>query len=295
MRPLALGLGLALLGTEPASAARPKPLRSNILDSATVDGLRAEVRERCRETVREELRQGQRHGTGCAQDREAIGRAAVRARDVFGFVERQEVDLSRLRLTLGWAKRCRQWPLRHPERDVLRRTDVDAAGCRLGRYEGPLSLAFVDHQGRRHQPLEPVYADRDGHLTLRFAAVDRTLRALGAGSLDDFSRIELGDGAWAGYVDLDQLLRFRADWHLSWVSRGRGTPGLFAVRHPEHPGSSEARTMAAEAQLARQLRDYERVQTGELPARAYFDRHVRSPYHRQLEAWLRTRETASSK
>ncbi len=254
-----------------------------------VDGLRAELTDGCREQVREELRRGRKASSGCAQDREQIGRAAVRARDRFGFVERQQVELSELRLTLGWARRCRQWPLRQPERDVLRRTDVDAAGCRLGRYEGPVSLVFIDHQGRPHRPLGPVHTDREGRVTLSFAVLDRSLRALDAGSLDDYARIELGDAAWAGHVDLEQLLRFRADWHLTWVSQGRGTPGLFAVRHPEHPGAGEARTMAAEAQLARQLRDYERVRAGELPARAFFDRHVRSPYHRQLQGWLHSR------
>ena len=149
---------------------------------------------------------------------------------------------------------------------------------------------FIDHAGGRHPLLEPIRTDRDGRTTLRFAAIDRALRALGAGSLDDYARIELGQAAWAGYVDLGQLLRFRADWHFNWVTRGRGTPGLFAVRHPEHVAASQARTMDAEARLARQLRDYERVRADEFPAHAYFQRHVWSPYHRQLRVWLRARD-----
>jgi len=284
---MALGLGLALLGTMPASAAGPRSLRP-VQGADRVDALEAGPGGPCGEQVRDELRQGRR-GDGCVAERLRVGEEVVRGRDAFGFVERQQVDLVRLRLTLGWARRCDRWPLRHPDHDVLRRTEVAAAGCRLGRYEGPVPVVFFDHQGRRHQPLEPLRSDRDGRLTIRFAAIDRTLRSLGAGALEDYARIELGEGAWAGHVDLEQLLAYRADWHLTWVSRGRGAPGLFAVRHPEHPGASEARTMAAEALLARQLADYERVREGQLPARSFFDWYVRSPYHRQLRAWLRAR------
>lgn len=256
--------------------------------AAQVEALEVELSDRCREQVRGELRRGRREDGGCAEDRAIIGRAAVGLRDVLGFVERREVDLTSLRLTLGVARRCRQWPLRRSGRDVLRRTDVAEAGCRLRRYQGELSLTFIDHAGERHELVEPARTDRDGRVTLHFAAIDRTLRALGAGSLDDYARIELGEAAWAGHVDLGQLLRFRADWHFNWVTRGRGTPGLFAVRHPEHAAARDARTMAAEARLARQLRDYERVRADELPAYAYFDWHLWSPYHRQLRVWLRT-------
>lgn len=264
------------------------------LDSAAVDGLKAEASGACGEQAREELRQGKRRDDRCREERQALGRAAVRARDAFGFVERQQVDLASLRLTLGLARRCREWPLRQPDRDVLRRPDVDQALCRLLRYQGEVSLVFIDPAGQRHQPLPPVRTDRDGRVTLRFAALDRSLRSVGAGSLDDYARIELGEAAWAGHVDLDQLLRFRADWHLAWVAAGRGTPGLFAVRHPEHPRGGDARTMTGEAQLARQLRDYRRVRAGELPADVYFERHVRSPYHRQLRVWLRTRDRSAA-
>lgn len=257
---------------------------------ARVGALKVKPSDRCRARVRQELVRGRRQGSGCAEDRQRVGRAVVGVFDAFGFVERQQVDLSSLRLTLGVARRCRQWPLRRPDRDVLRWADVAEAGCRLRRYQGELPLVFIDHAGGRHSPLEPIRTDRDGRATLRFATLDRALRALGAGSLDDYARIELGEAAWAGHVDLGQLLRFRADWHFNWVTRGRGTPGLFAVRHPEHVAASRARTMDAEARLARQLQDYERVRADELPARAYFQRHVWSPYHRQLRVWLRARD-----
>lgn len=289
MRRAVLGLGLAFMGTGPAVGAPRRSLRAVEVPAAEVEALGVELSDRCRAQVRDELARGRRKDRGCAEDRALIGRAAVGTRDAFGFVERQQVDLTSLRLTLGVARRCRQWPLRQPRRDVLRRTDVAEAGCRLRRYRGELSLTFVDRAGRRSASLDPMRTDRDGRVTLRFADIDRTLRALGAGSLDDYVRIELGEAAWAGHVDLEQLLRFRADWYFNWVSRGRGTPGLFAVRHPEHAAASDARTMDAEARLARQLRDYERVRAGELPADAYFDRYVWSPYHRQLRVWLRTR------
>lgn len=244
---------------------------------------------RCAEQVHAELVAGQRRNDACAPDREAVGRALVRRRDAFGFVEWREVNLTALRLVLGVAQRCRQWPLRSPTRDVLRRTDVDAAGCRLRRHQGEVSLVFVDREGGRHEPLSPVRTDRDGRVELEFAALDRGLRALGAGTLDEYARLELGDAGWAGHVDLEELLRLRADGYLSWLRRGLGTPGLFAIRHPEHPGADDARVLAIEATLARQARDLERVEAGELSPRAFLDRHPRSPYQRRVEALLRER------
>jgi len=295
---LALGvLGpLAAMGAEsdqregpPKRALGAEGLRAVRAEAAAVEGLQVELSPRCGEQVRAELVAGRRVGDGCGQDREAIGRALVRARDAFGFVERRAVDLVSLRMVLGVARRCRQWPLRSPDRDVLRRTDVDAAGCRLRRHQGEVALVLVDREGGRHEPLPPLRTDRDGRVELRFTALDHALRVLGAGTLDDYARIELGEGGWAGHVDLEQLLRFRADWHRTWVLRGRGVPGLFAVRHPEHPDADDARTLAAEATLARQARDYERVEAGELSARAFLDRHPRSPYRRRVEVLLRAR------
>lgn len=213
----------------------------------------------------------------------------VRRRDAFGFVEQRAVDLASLRLVLGEARRCRQWPQRSPGRDVLRRTDVAAAGCRLRRYQGEVAVVLVDREGARRQPLPPMATDRDGKLELRFAELDHALRVLGEGTLESYARIELGGDGWAGHVDLEQLLRFRADWHLTWLLRGRGTPGLFAVQHPEHPRADDARTLAAEARLERQARDYERVEAGELSARAFLDRHPHSPYRRRVESLLRER------
>jgi hypothetical protein len=258
-----------------------------------VEGLGVALSERCGAQVRSELLAGQRRNEACGQDRELAGRALVHRGDVFGFVERREVDLTALQLVLGVARRCRQWPLRHPQRDVLRRTDVDDAGCRLRRYEGEVSLVFVDREGGRHEPLPPVHTDRDGRVRLRFSALERALRALGGGTLDGYARIELGAAGWAGHVDLAQLLRFRADWHMTWLLRGRGAPGLFAVRHAGHRGADEAQTLAAEALLARQARDYERVEAGELSARAFLERYPRSPYQRRVESWLRARSVAA--
>ena len=72
-------------------------------------------------------------------------------------------------------------------------------------------------------PLAPLTTDRDGRLVIRFASLDQALRALDQGELADYARIELGDEAWAGHVDLEQLLRFRADWQalrplVGWVA-----------------------------------------------------------------------------
>ena len=280
---------LALAAPGAGVAAAGEGLRPVRVEASVVEGLRAPLSARCGEQVRAELVAGLRQDGACGSDREAVGRAVVHRRDAFGFVEQRAVDLTSLRLVLGEARRCRQWPLRSPGRDVLRRTDVAAAGCRLLRHQGEVAVVLVDREGRRRQPLPPMQPDRDGRLELRFAELDHALRVLGEGTLESYARIELGDDGWAGHVDLEQLLRFRADWHLTWLLRGRGTPGLFAVRHPEHPGADDARTLAAEALLERQARDYERVAAGELSARAFLDRHPLSPYRRRVESLLRER------
>lgn len=279
----------AVLALAAPGAAAGEGARSSRAEASVVEGLRVETTARCGEQVRGELIDGQRRDGACGQDREAIGRAVVRRRDAFGFVEQRAVDLASLRLVLGEARRCRQWPLRSPGRDVLRRTDAAAAGCRMRRYQGEVTLVLVDREGRRHEPLPPVRTDRDGRVELRFAVLDHALRVLGEGTLEDYARVELGEDGWAGHVDLEQLLRFRADWHLTWLLHGRGTPGLFAVQHPEHRGADEARTLAAEALLARQARDYDRVAAGELPARVFLDRYPSSPYRRRVESLLRER------
>ena len=283
--PLALVLGLA----GPASAHAGPSLRPVQAELSAVTTLEAEPTAACRQQVLDELVEGRRRDDACGEDRELAGRALVRRRDAFGYVERRVVELATLQLVLGEASRCRSWPLRSPSRDVLRRTDVSAAGCRLRRYQGPIALTFVDRRGRRTTPLAPLTTDRDGRLVIRFASLDQALRALGQGELADYARIELGDEAWAGHVDLEQLLRFRADWHLTWVRRGRGAPGLFALGHPEHPEVDEANAMAADALLSRQEDDLQRVERGELRALDYLDRHPWSPYRRKVEAWLGAR------
>lgn len=288
-----LGLGLALGAPGVGTAAASEGLRSVRVDASAVAGLRTLPSGRCGEQVRAELLAGRRRDGACAQEREAVGRALVRRGDGFGFVEQRAVDLASLRLVLGEARRCRQWPLISPGRDVLRRTDVAAAGCRLRRHRGAVAVVLVDRAGVRRQPLPPMPTDRDGRLELRFAELDHALRVLGQGTLEGYVRIELGDDGWAGHVDLEQLLRFRADWHLTWLLHGRGTPGLFAVRHPEHPGADDARTLAAEARLERQAQDYARVEAGELSARAFLDRHPHSPYRRRVESRLRERASGA--
>lgn len=268
-----------------AAAARPSPkVRSVQAEPAAVDTLRPADTERCRQLVPQELRQGRRLEGGCRDERDLAARKLVRRRDSFGFIERQQVELSSLRLVLGLAKRCRRWPLRTGGRDFLRRPDVHAAGCRPRRYEGEVSLNFIDADGNRHTPLPPISTDRDGRLTLHFASVDSALRAVGGGGLDDYARIELGDDGWAGHVDLERLLGFRADWHFVWVRRGRGIPALFAARHPDHPGTEDALNLAADAQLARQELDLERVEAQQLSPQTFIDRHPWSPFRDVVEA-----------
>ncbi len=286
--PLALALALGLPAAASMAAKRSPSLRATRAAPAVVQGLKASLTDRCRDQVREEFEAGQRRDGKCREDREAAGRELVRRRDAYGFVERSAVDLSRVQLILGLARRCQQWPLRAPGRDVLRRTDVTDAGCRLRRYQGQVQLVFVDLAGDRFTPLPPVTTDEDGRFVLQFASVDRALRALGMGSIDDYSHIELGADAWAGRIDLVRLLSFRADWHLVWLGQGRGAPGLFVARHPDHPGAEDARTMAADALFSRQEQDYERVRTGTLPPQTFLDWHDWSPYRHRVEALLRT-------
>lgn len=289
VRVLPIALVLGLVGPASARAGRGAgpELRPVKAELSTVAGLEVEPTAACRQQILDELVEGRRRDDRCRDDRALAGRALVRRRDAFGYVEHRVVELATLRMVLGVARRCRQWPLRSPDRDVLRRTDVAAAGCKLRRYQGPLTLTFVDHRGQRSTPLPALSTDEDGRLSIRFASLDRALRALGHGELRDYDHIEIGEAAWAGRIDLEQLLRFRAEWHMAWVRRGRGLPALFAIGHPEHPDADEARTMAADALLTRQHDDVERVRQRELTARDYLDRHPWSPYRFEVERWAR--------
>ncbi|MBL4684217.1 MAG: hypothetical protein JKY37_06490 [Nannocystaceae bacterium] len=93
--------------------------------------------------------------------------------------------------------------------------------------------------------------DADGRISLSYSTLDLELRAAGLGTLDDFDRAEIGEGAWAGTVDLARLREFRASWHLQWIRAGRGAAGLFVARHRTHAGAAAAQALQDEADRRR--------------------------------------------
>lgn len=242
----------------------------------------------CVELVEAELREGRpREGTGCDRTRREIARALSVARQRFGIVEHRHVDLVGMRFRLGVGRSCRRWPLRRRD-DVLDAIDARDAGCRVSPYRGVVTIHAVDPQGRRH-PVGSSRTDRDGYLRLELSDLDAAVRgdegseAYALQGLDAFVRLELGRDGWAGSVDLVRLRGFLADWHFRWIAQGRGVPALFAVRHPEHPHGPDAEAMAVEARVQRQEEDYQAVIDGRLPAGAFLQRHVWSPFRRAVE------------
>jgi hypothetical protein len=286
-RSAAVAVAGLVVGFAPAVVhARPSP---PVQGAPADDGTRARAEEvlpssPCRTQLLGELQRGRGEGKGCAAERLRLGRALTRgvvARS-FGFVERRDVQLAVVQLTLGHARRCKTWPLRSQGRDVLDPRDVEAARCRQGRYEGPVAVTLVDGRGRRLS-LPPLFADADGKLRVVISDLDATVRASGHGALGDWDRIELGRAAWAGAVDLRRLRSFRADWHLSWVVAGRGVPALFSIAHPDHAGDEQVRALAVEAHVARQRRDFEAVRAGRMAPEEFLARHAWSPYRRAVE------------
>ena len=134
-------------------------------------------------------------------------------------------------------------PLREADGSVLRKPDVDAAGCRTRRIKQAVPLTVIRDDGERFEAVMSVEPDAGGRIVVSYGALDLELRAAGLGTLYDFARIEVGQGGWAGIVDLVRLREFRANWHLRWIRAGRGAPGLFAARHAEHPGADLAREL----------------------------------------------------
>lgn len=235
----------------------------------------------CRERLIEELRTGTAGTTGCDADRRRLGRALA-SRMRFGFVERSDVQLWAIDLVLGDAARCREWPVRRQGRAVLDPRDVATAGCRQRRHRGPVAITLVDEAGTRAH-LPPLASDRDGRLRVMITEVDAASRFAGLGGLRRWRWIELGEGAWAGRIDLHKLHGFLADWHLRWVKQGRGVPGLFVVRHPEHAAAEEARALAVEARLARERADVDAVEAGRMSPRRFLSRHPGSAYRREVD------------
>ncbi len=261
----------------------------------------------CRRDAERALRGG-RAGSECTRAAMRAGRKRLRRTPTrFGVVLHRRVDLVGARLVVALASGCREWPTSTRSR-VLAEFDAVAAGCRLRPYRGSLALVVVGADGRRAEAMR-VHADREGVVRFRFADVDMAARDRGLGGLDAWTSLTAGHDGWAGRFDLERLRGLLADWHLSWVRRGRGSPALFALRHEAHPRSQVAIDLAVEANLARQQRDFASVERGTLPPATFLDRYVWSPMRHSVEAMLaelrrvgaagsptrpRTRPTASS-
>jgi hypothetical protein len=244
----------------------------------------ADVDAGCRSEAERSLRGGRaRHD--CAKKAMQASRRRLRhSPERFGVVLHRRVDLLGVRLVVAQASACREWPTSSRSR-ILAEFDALAAGCRLRPYRGALALVVVDADGRRRETMR-VHADREGVVRFRFADVDAAVRDGGLGTLDDWRALQAGHDSWAGRFDLVRLHGLLADYHLGWVRRGRGSPALFALRHPEHPRSQIAVDLAVEANLARQQRDFVAVERGVLPPAAFLDRYVWSPMRHSVESML---------
>lgn len=278
------GSAVVASAATPARAKARAP-RAAVADPALLESAGAVLAgASCRDRLLDELRTGTGTTGGCEGDRHRLARALVRREHLrFGYVERRDVELWAVQLVLGEAMRCRQWPLRSSGRAVLDPRDIEGAGCRGRRYAGPVEVALVGDDGRR-APLPALRSDADGRLRVVVSELEAAARSGGFGGLDRWRWVELGRGGWAGRIDLTRLQGFVTDWHLRWVKAGRGTPGLFAVAHPHHPGADDARALAVEAQVARQREDYAAVRAGRLSPRRFLARHPWSPFRREVEA-----------
>jgi hypothetical protein len=271
--------------------ARGEP-RSFVPRADELASMLVDVSTRCRSSAERAWRGGQ-SAQACVVDTMRAGRRRLRRHPShFGVVVHRHVDLVGARLVLAQASSCREWPT--PRRDrVLSEFDALAAGCHLRPYRGPLQLVLLDGKGRRVGAV-PVRADREGVVAIRFADIDAAARDRGLGSLDRYGAIAVGHDGWGGRFDLGRLRGFLADWHWSWVRRGRGSPALFALRHGAHPRAELALDLAIEANLARQQRDFVSVERGILPPATFLDRYVVSPMRHSVESMLAEFRTSTS-
>ncbi len=284
---LVMGLVLGVWPGSVAGARRPRAAR--VAPTTTVappDAVEAALEQvppsECRDRIRKELISGRQGDEGCEGTRafatQALARIVPRA---FGVVELRRIQLVRVQLVVAMATKCRAWPLRSRGRLIVRPHNVIRAGCRVERYRGQLRLFAVSQTGRQ---VDAGVLDTDdaGRGELKFTDVDATLREAGHGGLDEFARLTLGNGAWAGTIDLRRLRRLVADWHFEWVARGRGSAALFVARYPGHERAGVARALAVEATLARHERDYRAVARGEFAAERFLARYAWSPYRRSV-------------
>lgn len=245
----------------------------------------------CKETLEQELRAGRRSGPLCAMQRDRVlaALAKLEPRAAFGVVVQHRSTPQGATLILALARRCKRWPLQHPDRTVLNVADLQGARCHVERFSGPLSITARGRDGLRHEAIVDVIVSAEGHAVIDYAALDDAFKRLGFSGLDAFERLELGPGAWAGELDLARLRTALADAHFSWIARGRGVPALFAVRHPGHARVDEARAWAVEARLERERQDYRAVTRGDLAIQEFLERHptsglIEATHVRGLEA-----------
>lgn len=276
-----LALVVALVAA-PAAAREP---RSNAVGEAVQVGT-AGLSPMCREVVAREFKTGEiAELVRCGSERQAAQRrqiAAGRPKPRFGWVERSRVEGQRVQLVVSEARRCKYWPLRRPGQAVLGLYDVKVADCWVQRYRGGVSLAGVLPDGRRVAGVFVARADGDGRVEFDLQQVDAGLRRRGQPGLDEYVRLELGVGGWAGRVDLVAARAQLADLHAAWVQSGRGVPGLMVARHPTHPSANRNRALSLEAMLKRQEVDYKAVLRGELAARRFRERYPLSPFRQLL-------------
>lgn len=227
---------------------------------------------------------------GCATANiDTVPDAEIDSAHRWGAVGHREVHLGRASFTLLAARHCKEIPRPTAPRDVVLDVDAQRARCRLAPWHGPVGLE-VERDGQ-WSALTPAHSDRHGRLELRFAELDREVRDAGAGGLGEFTRLRVGRGGWAGTYDLVRLRALQADVHAAWVKRGRGVPGLFVALHPEHARAEDIADLALESRLARQERDFEAIEHGELTPEAFLDRHVWSPLRVRVAALLGARRS----
>lgn len=238
----------------------------------------------CRDEVAAALAAGeQRQGPCAIQGMRAAEEILARAKQrSFGMVERQTVRLASVALVLSQAHHCRRWPLRAAGEVALDVGAVRAAGCSVRRYVGPLQVAVAASDGGV-LPVMTVRTDDDGHIEVVFAELDALLRTRGQGGLFSFAELVIGAQGWAARVALPELQAQLAEWHATWIGRGRGSPGLFVALHPDDAATTTMRTRALEATVKRQADDAAAVERGELSARRFLERHVWSPYRSVVE------------
>ncbi len=212
-------------------------------------------------------------------------RGLVRRGTRFGVVDYRAIKLTGATFRVSEARMCRGWPLPSTQGEVLRTRDAQLARCMLRPYRGDIAVSGLDKNGARRDVFT-LHSDRDGFVRLEYSALDASLRDASRGGLDDYVALELGHEGWVGTVDLIALRRFLADWHFAWVSRGRGSAALFAKRHGAHPRRSDAETLAVQAQIQRQRRDFRAVSQGRMQPSSFLQRHVWSPFRDAVKAFL---------